>query len=202
MLAERSVNMKTFKIIFFALFSLIFTCKITADDLNKSLLFKLYQEEKMSYELMGEFYNNWQLEVFNSVKERDEKHVWCMDKVIMKYGYENNNSAAGNLFNDKKIQAFYDEMSVKGSISDLSALEAAAYIKERSIYELRERIVTQSDPYIVKVIFLMEQASQKQFRALVESIKLSGSDYTPVYLTEDEYNNIVAPVNSRNAAGN
>ncbi len=202
MLAERSVNMKTFKIIFFAVFSLFFTFRIFADDFNKSLLFKMYQEEKMSYDLLGEFYERWQLDIFNNLRSRDQKHVWCVDKVIIKYGYINDVKSEDGLYKDSRIQKLYNELSVKGCISDLSALEAAAIIKERSISELRERIQTQSDPYIVKVIFLMEQASQKQFRALVESIKLSGSDYTPVYLTDDEYNNIVAPVNSRNAAGN
>lgn len=202
MLTERMVTMKLISTIIFAAVSLIYTGVLYSADLNEKLLCRLYLEEKMSYDLMSEFYNNWQLEVFNSVKERDAKHVWCMDKVIMKYGFNNSSSVSVDLFNDKKVQAFYDEMSVKGSISDLSALEAAAYVKERSISELREKIQTQSDPYIVKIIFLMEKASQNQFRALVNSIKLSGAEYTPSYLTDDEYNNIISPVTARTAAGN
>lgn len=194
--------MKTFKKFIFVVFTLVLTVNIFSSDSNEKLLLRIYQEEKMSYDLMDEFYNNWQLEVFKSVMQRDAKHVWCMDKVIIKYGYTNISSSEEGLFTDKKIQAFYDEMSVKGSISDLSALEAAAYIKERSISELREKIQMQNDPYIIKVIFLMEQSAQKQFRAFVESIRLSGSEYSPVYLTDDEFENILAPTNSRNAAGN
>lgn len=193
--------MRVQKNIFLALFFLAASNVFVQADINEKLLLRLYQEEKMSYDLLGEYYERWQLEVFNSVRQRDQKHVWCMDMVINRYGFKNNEAQEPGIFTDKKLQKFYDKMSVKGCISDLSALEAAAYIKERSISELRERIQTQSDPYIIKIIYLMEKAAQKQFRALVESLKISGYDYSPALLTDDEYNNIILPVSKRNAAG-
>lgn len=202
MLAERCVKMKSVINITIFLFILSVSNVFLASDFNEKLLLKLYQEEKMSHDLLGEYYDRWQLEVFNSVKERDKKHVWCMDMVINRYGYTNNQPQETGKFTDKKLQKIYNELTVKGSISDLSALEAAAYIKERSISKLRERIQMQSDPYIIMIIYLIEKAAQKQFRAFVESLKISGSDYTPVLLTEDEYNNIILPLSKQTAAGN
>ncbi|HAX47876.1 MAG TPA: hypothetical protein DCX92_02720, partial [Bacteroidetes bacterium] len=35
---------------------------------NRDLFLKLYQEEKMAYDLYGEFYERWSLSVFNIVQ--------------------------------------------------------------------------------------------------------------------------------------
>lgn len=159
---------------------------------NRELFLKLYQEEKLAYDLYGEFYERWSLNVFNSVQQREAKHVWCVERIMDNYGFDHvSNSKAGS-YPDREIQKIYDDLSVKGCISDLAALEAAAYIKEKHISQLRERIRYQEDEYIVKVIFLMESAAQSHLRAFVKSIRLSGSDYSPVFLTDDEFCGIMS----------
>ena len=158
---------------------------------NRDLFLKLYQEEKMAYDLYGEFYERWSLSVFNTVQQREAKHVWCVERIMDNYGYKYRTNKNTGLYQDKEIQKIYDEFTVKGCISDLAALEAAAYIKEKHIASLRERIRYQEDGYVVKVIFLMENAAQSHLKAFVNSIRLSGSDYSPQFLTDDEFNNIM-----------
>lgn len=158
---------------------------------NRELFLKLYQEEKLAYDLYGEFYERWSLGVFNKVQQREAKHVWCVEKIMDNYGYDYEINDKSGLYPDREIQKIYDDLSVKGCISDLAALEAAAYIKEKHICQLRERIRYQEDEYVVKVIFLMESAAQSHLRAFVNSIRLSGSDYSPVFLTDDEFSNVM-----------
>ena len=158
---------------------------------DKELFLKLYQEEKLAYDLYGEFYERWSLSVFNKVQQREAKHVWCVERIMDNYGFDYNTNTNAGSYPDRDIQKIYDDLTVKGCISDLAALEAAAYIKEKHISQLRERIRYQEDEYIVKVIFLMEKAAQSHLRAFVKSIRLSGSDYNPVFLTDDEFSNIM-----------
>jgi hypothetical protein len=158
---------------------------------SNELFLKLYNEERMAYDLYGEFYERWALSVFKKVQEREAKHVWCVERIMDNYGFTYNTNVISGSYPDKEIQKIYDELTVKGCISDLAALEAAAYIKEKHISQLRERIRYQEDEYIVKVIFLMESAAQSHLRAFVKSIRLSGSDYSPVFLTDDEFRNIM-----------
>lgn len=158
---------------------------------NRELFLKLYQEEKLAYDLYGEFYERWSLSVFNKVQQREAKHVWCVERIMDNYGFDYNTNTNAGSYPDRDIQKIYDDLTVKGCISDLAALEAAAYIKEKHISQLRERIRYQEDEYIVKVIFLMESAAQSHLRAFVKSIRLSGSDYNPVFLTDDEFSNIM-----------
>lgn len=158
---------------------------------NRDLFLKLYQEEKMVYDLLGEFHERWSLSVFYSVQQREAKHVWCVERIMDNYGYKYKTNSNKGSYQDKEIQKIYDELTVKGCISDLAALEAAAYLKEKFIFHLRERIRYQEDGYVVKVIFLMESAAQSHLKAFVKSIRLSGSDYSPQFLTEDEFCNIM-----------
>lgn len=158
---------------------------------NRELFLKLYQEEKLAYDLYGEFYERWSLGVFNKVQQREAKHVWCVERIMDNYGFDYNTNTNSGIYPDKDIQRMYDDLTVKGCISDLAALEAAAYIKEKHISQLRERIRYQEDEYVVKVIFLMESAAQSHLRAFVKSIRLSGSDYSPVFLTDDEFSNVM-----------
>ena len=158
---------------------------------NRELFLKLYQEEKLAYDLYGEFYERWSLGVFNKVQQREAKHVWCVERIMDNYGFDYNTNTIAGSYPDRDIQKIYDDLTVKGCISDLAALEAAAYIKEKHISQLRERIRYQEDEYVVKVIFLMESAAQSHLRAFVKSIRLSGSDYSPVFLTDDEFSRIM-----------
>jgi hypothetical protein len=158
---------------------------------SNELFLKLYNEERMAYDLYGEFYERWSLSVFNKVQEREAKHVWCVERIMDNYGFTYKAGTISGSYPDKEIQKIYDELTVKGCISDLAALEAAAYIKEKHISQLRERIRYQEDEYIVKVIFLIESAAQSHLRAFVKSIRLSGSDYNPVFLTDDEFKHIM-----------
>jgi hypothetical protein len=169
---------------------------------NRELFLKLYQEEKMAYDLYGEFYERWSLSVFNKVQQREAKHVWCVERIMDNYGFTYKANTKAGSYPDKEIQKIYDEVTVNGCISDLAALEAAAFIKEKHIYELREWIRYQEDEYIVKVIFLMESAAQSHLRAFVNSIRLSGSDYRPVFLNEDEFSHIMDSDKNKTIAGN
>jgi hypothetical protein len=158
---------------------------------SRALFQKLYEEEKMAYDIYGEFYERWSLGIFNTIQQREARHVWCVERIMDNYGYKYDPVTEPGYYRDKETQKIYDELTVKGCISDLAALEAGAYIKEKFIYQLRERIRYQEDEYVVKVIFLMESAAQDHFRAFVKSIRKSGSEYKPVFLTEDEFSNIL-----------
>lgn len=175
-----------------------------SSDINndRALFLKIYQEEKLAYDLYGEFYERWSLNVFNAVQQREAKHVWCVEKIMDNYGFKHTANINTGTYQDKEVQKIYDELTVKGCISDLSALEAAAFIKEKHISQLRSRIQLQSDGYIIKVIFLIEKAAQSHLIAFVKSIRLSGSDYKPVFLSDDEFSNIMNSDKNKVIAGN
>lgn len=187
---------KISKIIWLLLLSSIFSYSSSTNDKNeykdnRDLFLKLYQEEKMVYDLLGEFHERWSLSVFYSVQQREARHVWCVERIMDNYGYNYKTNSNTGSYQDKEIQKIYDELTVKGCISDLAALEAAAFIKEKYIYQLRQRIRYQEDGYVVKVIFLMESAAQSHLRAFVNSIRLSGSEYTPQFFTDEEFSSII-----------
>lgn len=192
--------MRTIKQIF--VISVLFSItSLYAEILNdKALLLKLYSEEKMAYDLYGEFYERWQLNVFSDVQQREARHVWCVEVIMNKYSAAVSAGDKKILYHDKETENLYNELSVKGCISDLSALEAAAYLKEKFISDLRTRALNVNDGYLLKVIFLLEKAAQSHFKAFVKSIRLSDSDYTPVFLTEGEFSSIMSV--DKTVAGN
>lgn len=192
--------MRTIKQIFVIIFLFSITSLYAEILDDKALLLKLYSEEKMAYDLYGEFYERWQLNVFSDVQQREARHVWCVEVIMNKYSAAVSAGKKKILYHDKETEDLYNELSVKGCISDLSALEAAAYLKEKFISDLRTRALNINDGYLLKVIFLLEKAAKSHFQAFVKSIRLSGSDYTPAFLTDGEYSNIMTP--EKTTAGN
>ncbi len=183
-------------------FFLLFAGQLMAGG-NGQLLKTMYEEEKLSYDLYTEFFNRWGLNVFDQVRESEAIHMQrikeLMDTKDMPQGTGISGGDKG-VYENKEVQALYDQYTVLGNISDITALETAALMEENDIYNLRERIKSQTDDRTVKIFSQMERASLNHLRAFVKSLKISGVDYQPAVLSQSDYDNIIINVKERGTA--
>lgn len=187
--------MKLQKIILAAFFSVIaISISFAKSEVDEKLLCKMYEEEKMSYDLYTEYYNRWGLEVFNNVRESELIHTQRISELIEKHCVSQEKFVYNNLpgvYNNKEVQKLYDEYTVKGCISDISALMTAALMEETDIYELRSRMSLFTDDYVIRVLTQLEKASQNHLIAFVKDLKKSGVEYTPKVLSKKDYDSII-----------
>lgn len=170
---------------------------------NEQLLKTMYEEEKLSYDLYTEFFNRWGLNVFDQVRESEAIHMQRIKELMDTKDIPQGTGIAGGdkgVYESKEVQSLYDQYTVLGYISDITALETAALMEESDIANLRSRIKSQSDERTVKIFSQMERASRNHLRAFVKSLKLSGIDYRPAVLTQAEYDLIINNVTEKGTA--
>lgn len=196
--------MKTYRIFAIVLFvfGVLFSVQSNAGT-DEKLLQKMYEEEKMSYDLYTEFFNRWGLNVFDQVRESEAIHMLRIEELMETKDMPQGTGISGGdkgFYENKDVQALYDEYTVLGNISDITALETAALMEENDIANLRAHIKMQTDDRALKVFAQMERASRNHLRAFVKSLKISGIEYQPAVLSQSEYDNIINNVKERGTA--
>jgi len=196
--------MKTYKLFAIVLFvfGVLFSVQSNAGT-DEKLLQKMYEEEKMSYDLYTEFFNRWGLSVFDQVRESEAIHMLRIKELMNVKDMPQGTGVSGEdrgVYENKEIQSLYDEYTVLGNISDITALETAALMEENDIKSLRERIRTQSDDRVLKTFTQMERASCNHLKAFVKSLKISGVEYQPAVLSQTDFDNILNNVKEKGTA--
>lgn len=196
--------MKTYKLsaIVLFIFGVLFTVQSNAGT-DEKLLQKMYEEEKMSYDLYTEFFNRWGLKIFDQVRESEAIHMQRINALMGVKELPQGTGVTGGdkgLYENKDIQALYDEYTVLGNISDVTALETAALMEENGISNLRERIKAQTDDRTIKIFAQMERASRNHLKGFVKSLKLSGVEYEPAVLSQSDFDMIINNVTEKGTA--
>ncbi len=172
---------------------------------DEKMLIKMNEEKKMTCDLYTEFYQRWQLDVFNDVKESEQLHLQRINELMALYNItvpESKLPAEKGKYTNSDIQKLYDDYTVKGCISDICALNTAAYMEEEDLSMLRERIKDQNDEHIIKVFAQMEKATQNHLKVFVKSLKQSGVEYKPQVLSQGDYDAILNPGKINGTASN
>ena len=95
------------------------------------------------------------------------------------------------VFSIPEFQELYFELTEKGSDSVEAALMTGALIEEMDIVDLKEVLTIVENENIIRVFEHLLIASRNHLRAFNRQLVNLGLVYTPVYLTQEEYDAIV-----------
>ena len=98
-------------------------------------------------------------------------------------------------FTNSAFQLLYEELVAKGSVSIEEAWKVGALIEEMDITDLIESLNKVTDESIIMVFENLEKGSRNHLRAFTRQLNTLGLTYTPVYLSQDEYNQIISSPN-------
>ena len=104
----------------------------------------------------------------------------------------------------RRIRVFknlYIELTVKSSDSLLAALLVGAEIEEIDILDILEALENFYNEDVQFVLIRLLQGSYHHLNAYVRVLARSGIDYQPLYLTTDQYEEIIANGDSRSSRG-
>ena len=83
----------------------------------------------------------------------------------------------------------------KGSVSIEEAWKVGALIEEMDITDLTGYLIEVTNENIIMVFENLQKGSRNHLRAFNRQLVTLGLTYTPVYLSQDEYNLIVSSPN-------
>jgi len=168
----------------------------------EGLLF-MREEEKLAGDVYRYFYEMWGSAVFQNIAASEDTHTDAVLTLLNQYGIADPAVSEAGVFSNPDLQALYDQLIAQGSQSLQDALLVGAAIEEIDILDLEERMAQTDEADIQLVYQNLTQGSESHLRAFVRVLgNQSGAAYTPQYLTQDRYDEILAGVNGAGASGN
>ena len=158
------------------------------------------EEEKLGHDVYAALYDKWQLPIFANIASAEQTHTDAIAQLLERYNLDDpaDGEPAG-LFTTPDLQKAYDEFVAQGNQSLVAALTVGATVEEMDIFDLQQRATDVPDVALVYAIAQM--ASRNHLRLFVADLVQRGATYTPTYISQDEYNEIISSPLERHFAG-
>jgi rubrerythrin len=85
----------------------------------------------------------------------------------------------------------------QGSKSEVDALKVGATIEDLDIKDLTEEINRTNNPDIKRVYENLRNGSYNHMRAFVKALSRYGETYTPQYISQEEFEQIISSSNGK-----
>lgn len=176
----------------------IYTCinGMPVEDLSESEIATLNyvrEEEFLAHDVYVAMYALYGVPVFNNISNSELIHSTAIQALLEKY--ELPDPGAGHeagVFQNPDIQALYDALIEQGSASFQDALVVGATIEDLDIWDLMEHL--ENDVDNADITYALEQlyrGSRNHMRAFSAHLTFQGLTYTPQYITQEEYEDII-----------
>lgn len=164
------------------------TAELTASDLAS--LLKMKEEERLARDVYAALYKKWNSQIFSKIFAAENNHLNAILTLLENYGELTPAGVAGK-FEDPEVQALYDKLVSDGSVTLAGAYKTGALIEDMDIKDLETAIAGTTNENVIMVCENLYKGSRNHLRAFNRELTALGMVYTPVYITQDEYNLII-----------
>lgn len=174
------------------------------DDEIETLLY-MKEEEKLAGDVYKILYEKWGAPVFSNISKAEDTHLNAVLYLLQNYGEEYTRTGDPGVFANADLQELYTRLVEKGSGSVEAAMETGALIEELDIRDLKEDLKVVENENIKMVFENLLKGSRNHLRAFNRQLEKLGIEYIPVYITQEEYDQIVSTPNETgngNQSGN
>lgn len=150
------------------------------------------EEEKLARDVYLSLHERWGLRIFRNIAKAERNHMASVLVLIEKYELEDpvGDNALG-VFVNPDLQQLYEDLVGAGNRSRVSALQVGAAVEELDIFDLRRSLNATNNEDIQMLYRNLIKGSSNHLRAFAKQLARHDASYTPVYLTPDEYQEIL-----------
>ena len=168
---------------------------VSDDELSENeeagLLF-MREEENLAHDVYAAFYAQYGTQNFQNISQSEFTHSEAVKTLIDWYGLADPVSSEMGVFTNPDLQAFYEELILRGSQSLAEAIKVGAAVEEIDILDLQDYLAQTDNADIHQVYQNLLAGSENHLRAFVAKYKqLIGEIYVPQYLSLDKYQTII-----------
>ncbi len=163
-------------------------------------LLHMREEEKLARDVYLALYDKWGLRVFQNIARAEQIHMDAVGDLLKTYGIPDpvaKTKDARGVFESPKLQDLYKQLVAQGSASEIDALKVGATIEDLDIKDLNEAISRTTHSDIRQVYENLKRGSENHMRAFMSNLRARGADYTPQYISEAEFQQILQGSNGR-----
>jgi len=152
------------------------------------------EEEKLARDVYITLYSTWGLRVFDNISNSEQKHTDAIKLLLDKYELTDPViSDSVGVFTNDVLGGLYTALTVQGDSSLVEALKVGALIEEIDILDLQRELDENVDNEDITYVYdRLLNGSYKHLRAFVRNLEKNGVIYTPVKLSEEQYQAIIS----------
>jgi len=163
------------------------------------ILLHMKEEEKLARDVYTALYEKWGIRIFSNISRAEYNHMNAVIMLLQNYGEEYTWEGEPGKFSNSAFQELYGQLTAKGFESLEEAYKTGALIEDMDIKDLKESIDKVANENIKMVFENLLKGSRNHLRAFNRQIVKIGLTYSPVYITQEEFDQII---NSPNETGN
>jgi hypothetical protein len=151
------------------------------------------EEEFLARDVYIKMYEMYNVPVFNNISNSEFIHSTAMQALLEKYNLPDPGADHQiGVFNNQEIQALFDALVEQGSASPQDAIIVGATIEDVDIADLINHINNDVDNQdIAYALSQLWRGSRNHMRAFNAHLGFHGLTYTPQFITQEMYDQIV-----------
>lgn len=169
--------------------AMIETSALTDSELAS--LLKMKEEEKLARDVYSVLAQKWGNAIFSNISAAENNHLNAIVLLLTSYGATDTSVGGAGIFTDPAVQGLYDHLIAKASLSVEEAYKTGALIEEMDIKDLNESLTTTTNENVILVFDNLLKGSRNHLRAFNLQLTNLGLTYSPVFISQDEYTQIV-----------
>ncbi|WP_319510823.1 DUF2202 domain-containing protein [uncultured Draconibacterium sp.] len=195
--ADEAINFEDKSVEFYATLgdSITFDNEVTAADSAGLLLMR--EEEILARDVYLYFYEMYGQNIFGNIASSEDRHASSVLYLLDGYGIEDPATGVTGEFTNEVLGDLYVALTEQGSESLAAALAVGATIEDLDISDLKLQLANTENADIIRVYENLLQGSENHMRGFVRNLEALGETYTPQYITEEEYDAILAGTNGQ-----
>lgn len=162
---------------------------VSTDELSS--LLKMKEDEKLARDVYSVLYQKWGSSIFSRISNAENNHLNAIVDLLKYYGSADTLISEAGSFSNQDVQSLYESLIAQGAVSLQDAYTAGAMIEDLDIKDLHDEMQLVTDANIQMVYENLEKGSRNHLKAFSRQLTSVGVEYTPVYITSDEYNQII-----------
>ena len=160
-------------------------------DTEKQDLLFLREEEKLARDVYLYAYEKYEQQIFYNISQSEQTHMDRVKYLLDTYGLEDPATEEQGIFSNQALQQLYNELTSQVDISLVEALKVGATIEDLDINDIDTFIANTQRSDILLVYNNLTCGSRNHIRSFTMQLERNGEDYTPQYLSQDDYNAII-----------
>lgn len=158
--------------------------------IEKDALVFMLEEERLARDVYDLLFAKWGLRQFENISTSEQSHMDAVETLLKKYDLPYSILEAG-MFQNEDLQAAYDSLVAQGNEDLVGALNSGATIEDLDIFDLENWMDQIQNNEILNVFSKLQCGSRNHLRAFATSLDMEGETYTPQFISQSEYEEIL-----------
>ncbi len=156
-------------------------------------LILMREEEKLARDVYKKLYEKWGINIFNNIADSEQTHTDTVKVLLDRYEIDDpvKDDTIGS-FTSEELGKIYTDLLAKGETSRSEALVVGATVEDLDINDLNKLLNQTDNQDIISTYNNLNKGSRNHLRAFIGQIESGGDSYTPVYISQTEFDEIMS----------